>query len=63
MKRNILIVDDDLIFRRTLKYALQDDAASVYYAESAREAMICLTKNDYALIIMDTQLKEIDGML
>lgn len=62
MKRNILIVDDDLIFRRTLKYALQDDAASVYYAESAREAMICLTKNDYALIIMDTQLKEIDGI-
>lgn len=62
MKRNILIIDDDLIFRRTLKYDLQDDTTMVYYAESVREAMFCLTQNNYALIIMDTQLKEADGI-
>lgn len=62
MKKNILIIDDDLFFRRTLKYELQDDATSVYYAESIQEAIICLSQNEYALIVMDTQLTETDGL-
>ena len=62
MNRNILIIDDDLLFRRTLKYELQDDATSVYYAESVQEAMHCFSQNEYALIIMDTQLTETDGI-
>lgn len=62
MKRNILIIDDDQLFRRTLKYALQDDTTSVYYAESVQEAVLCLSQNEYALIIMDTQLTGTDGI-
>lgn len=62
MKRNILIIDDDQLFRRTLKYGLQDDTTTVYYAESVQEAMLCLSQNEYALIIMDTQLTGTDGI-
>lgn len=62
MKRKVLIIDDDSLFRRTLKYGLQDHATTVYYAESVQEGMICLMQNDYALIIMDTQLMETDGI-
>lgn len=51
MKRSILIIDDDLLFRRALKYGLQDDKTSVYYAESAKEAMFCFAQNNYALLL------------
>lgn len=62
MERNVLIIDDDLLFRRDLKYGLQNDATSVYYTESVQEAMLCLAQNEYALIIMDTQFTEADGI-
>lgn len=62
MKRNVLMIDDDPIFRRVFKYGLQDDDTWVYYAESVREALLCLLQNEYALIIMDTQLAETDGI-
>lgn len=62
MMRNVLIIDDDLLFRRTLKYGLQDETTTVYYVESVMEAMQCLLQNDYALIIMDTQLTGTDGV-
>lgn len=62
MKKNILIIDDDQLFRHTLKCGLQDDTASVYYAVSVQEAMLCIAQNEYALMIMDTQLTETDGI-
>lgn len=60
--KKILIIDDDMIFRRVLKYELQDDTTFVYYVETVQEAMLCLSQNDYTLIIMDTQLTGADGI-
>ena len=62
MIKNVLIIDDDEQFRRTVKYGLQDDDTSVYYAESVIEALQCLAENDHALIIMDTHLTGVDGI-
>lgn len=62
MIKNVLIIDDDEQFRRAIKYGLQDEDTSVYYAESVIEALQCLAKSDYALIIMDTQLTGADGI-
>lgn len=62
MKKKVLVIDDDPLFCRALKYGLQDDVATVYYAESVEDAMLCLTQNEYALVIMDTQLTGTDGL-
>lgn len=62
MMKNVLIIDDNEQFRRTIKYGLQDDTTTVYYAETVIEALQCLAQSDYALIIMDTQLTGADGI-
>lgn len=62
MRKKVLVIDDDPLFSRALKYGLQDETTTVYYAESVEEAMLRLTQNEYALVIMDTQLTGADGL-
>lgn len=56
MKRQILIVCDDLAICRTVQTTMQSDNATVAsYVTSKAEALSIFAKNEYCLVIMDVQ--------
>ena len=57
----ILIVDDKHENLYSLKTLLQLHAYDVDTATSGEEALRKILKNDYALIILDVQMPEMDG--
>lgn len=59
--KKILVIDDDLEVCKQIKYNLQNESTEVYYAESVRDALLFLMKNDCCLIILELTLSEIDG--
>ena len=62
VKKKVLIIDDDLITCKEIKYALQSEVTDVYYANSAKDGMEQLAKHRYCLVIMDVLLSETDGL-
>lgn len=58
----VLIIDDDPVFRRTVKYGLKDYGIEAYYAESVQQALERFVRADYDLVIMDIALRQMDGM-
>ena len=57
----ILIVDDNTFYLTLLKSILKDVDAEVFMANSGKEALKLLQKNDFALAILDIQMPEMDG--
>ena len=57
----ILIVDDNIFYLSLLKTILKDVEATVYMASSGKEALSLIHENDFALIILDIQMPEMDG--
>lgn len=57
----ILIVDDNQSNLYSLKKLLESKSFQVDTAESGEEALIKALKNDYALIILDVQMPDMDG--
>lgn len=62
MKKKVLIIDDDEMVCKEIKYALQNDTTNAYYALSAADGIKQLTKHRFCLVIMDILLSEADGM-
>lgn len=58
----VLIVDDDLLTCKEIKYSLQDDITDVYYTQSVEEAIHMLQKKSYSLVIMDACLSQYGGI-
>ncbi|WP_270810013.1 response regulator transcription factor [Hungatella effluvii] len=61
MKKNVLIIDDDLSVCREIKYALQNPTTYVYYACSVYDGIRRFMESEYCLVIMDVVLAEADG--
>lgn len=59
--KKILIIDDDIEICKQIKYNLQNETTEVYYAESVKDALLFLMKNDCCLIILEISLSEMDG--
>ncbi|WP_288460795.1 ATP-binding protein [uncultured Chryseobacterium sp.] len=57
----ILIVDDNQSNLYSLKKLLESKSFQVDTAESGEEALMKALKNDYALIILDVQMPDMDG--
>lgn len=57
----ILIVDDNSFYLTLLKTILKDVDAEVFMADSGKEALELILKNDFALAILDIQMPEMDG--
>jgi len=57
----ILIVDDNSLYLSVLKTILKDVDATVYMANSGKEALSLLHEYDFALAILDIQMPEMDG--
>ncbi|SCL84240.1 response regulator transcription factor [Sporanaerobacter sp. PP17-6a] len=62
MDTKILIVDDEKIFVKGLKYSLEQDGYTVDTAFDGHEALDKTFKRDYDLIILDLMLPGIDGL-
>lgn len=62
MKKRVLIIDDNLVVCKEIKYALQNETTDVYYALSVHDGIEQLTKHHFCLVIMELLLSEGDGM-
>src|SRR4051812_40103537 len=60
-KVNILLVDDQPSNLLALEAILQGLSQNVVHARSGREALRCLLDHDFAVILMDVQMPEMDG--
>ena len=58
----ILVVDDELIVRDSLKEWLQEEGFAVDMAASGAEALDQLTKQEYQLMLLDIKMPGMDGV-
>ncbi|MBW2363705.1 MAG: response regulator, partial [Deltaproteobacteria bacterium] len=61
-KFRIMIVDDELIVRDSLKEWLEDEGFSVDMAGSGQEALTLLSKQSYHIMLTDIKMPGMDGM-
>ena len=57
----ILIVDDNEFYLSLLKTVLKEVDASLYMANSGKDALRLVEENNFALAILDIQMPEMDG--
>ena len=62
MTNEILIVDDEDRIRRLLKLYLERESFTIHEASDGREAYELAMENDYACILLDLMLPEMDGI-
>ncbi|MEW9124057.1 MAG: response regulator transcription factor [Thermotaleaceae bacterium] len=62
MSYRLLIVDDEPLLLKGLKYSLQQDGYTIETAIDGREALDKALTNTYDLIILDLMLPKIDGL-
>lgn len=60
-KVKILLVDDNQLNLSALSAALGDSRLELVPAKSGAEALKCLLSDDYALVLLDVQMPDIDG--
>lgn len=60
-KVKILLVDDNQLNLSALTAALGDSRLELVSAKSGAEALKCLLADDYALVLLDVQMPDIDG--
>lgn len=58
---NVLVVDDEPLNLKALEALLADTSCNVVTAGSGREALRCILRNDFALILLDVRMPEMDG--
>jgi heterodisulfide reductase subunit A len=58
----ILVVDDELVVRDSLKEWLEDEGFQVDMAESGTEALEKLAKDNFSLILLDIKMPGMDGV-
>lgn len=62
MKQKILVIDDDISFRRVLEYNLQDAGYTVATAASGEDGLQIFDNFSPALVITDMKMKGMEGM-
>jgi len=62
MPRKILVVDDEPLIVKGLKFNLQQDGYQVDTAFDGREALRMISEGDYDLVLLDLMLPEMDGL-
>jgi flagellar assembly protein FliH len=60
--KSILLVDDDEAVRRLLIDLLHSNGFHILQAGTANEALVCLARHPVALLMIDVQLPDMDGI-
>ena len=61
MDRRVLIVDDEKLIVKGLKFSLEQDNMEVDVAYDGREALEKAMNNQYDIILLDVMLPELNG--
>ena len=62
MKKQVLVVDDDLNICREIKDALQDETTDVQYTLSAEKILPEYMRQPFCIVIMDISITNINGI-
>lgn len=62
MANKVLVVDDEKLIVKGLKFSLEQDGMIVQSAYDGEEALEYARKNDYDIILLDIMLPKMDGM-
>lgn len=62
MAHNILVVDDEKLIVKGIKFSLEQEGMQVDAAYDGEEALNLAKENDYSLILLDVMLPKIDGL-
>lgn len=62
MAHNILVVDDEKLIVKGIKFSLEQEGMLVDAAYDGEEALNLAKENDYSLILLDVMLPKIDGL-
>ncbi len=60
--QHILVVDDDPIYTKMLRFLLEDEGYAVTTLESAKSVLESLDLNEYDLILLSIGMPEMDGL-
>ncbi len=61
MGNKILVVDDEKLIVKGIKFSLEQDGMEIHTAYDGEEALSLIEKNEYDLIILDVMLPKKDG--
>jgi DNA-binding response OmpR family regulator len=61
-KRTVLVIDDTLLIRECLCYALEADGFEVYDCEDGLSALGLAAENDFHIIITDYRMPNMNGV-
>ena len=62
MANNILVVDDERLIVKGIKFSLEQDSMAVDVAYDGEEALNLAKSKEYDLIVLDVMLPKIDGL-
>ncbi|WP_250277484.1 response regulator transcription factor [[Clostridium] colinum] len=62
MDRNILVVDDEKLIVKGIKFSLEQEGMNVDVAYDGEEALRLSKEKEYSLILLDVMLPKIDGL-
>lgn len=62
MKRNLLIVDDEVCLTESLKELLEHDALNIHIAHNGREALDIITTHQIDCVVSDIKMPIMDGL-
>ena len=63
VKKRILVVDDEKLIVKGLKYSLEQDGYEVECAYDGNQGLEMAKQNDYDIILLDIMLPEMDGLM
>lgn len=62
MAYKILVVDDEKLIVKGIKFSLEQDGMDIDVAYDGEEALELIKKNDYDLAVLDVMLPKMDGL-
>ncbi len=63
MNKRILVVDDEKLIVKGIKFSLEQEGMKIDVAYDGEEALLLAQKNPYDLILLDVMLPKIEGLL
>ena len=62
MARKVLVVDDEKLIVKGIRFSLEQDGYEVSCAYDGEEAMAMVRENEYDIILLDIMLPKMDGL-